>query len=86
MTDSGYQGIQKIYENSEIPQKQIKKNLLSKKIRGRIEDDLKTERQTKTSSASSNVLKSSRIHTEIDENFGLRFNLISGFYNWELAL
>ncbi|KJV75271.1 hypothetical protein OTSTA716_1091 [Orientia tsutsugamushi str. TA716] len=57
ITDTGYQGIQKIHNNSELPKKN-KKNPLTK-------NDKKN-----------NLNRCKR--------FGLRFNLISGIYNFEL--
>ena len=85
ITDTGYQGIQKIHNNSELPKKKSAKNPLSK-------DDKKNNREL----ASQRVLNENVIGTlkrfkiiadryrNRRKRFGLRFNLIAGIYNREL--
>lgn len=83
--DTGYQGIDKIIKNSETPNKKTKNKELTK--------DQKKENQELSSKRIlvENVigsLKRFRILSERYRNrrkrFGLRFNLISGIYNFEL--
>lgn len=85
LADTGYQGINKIIKNSEIPNKKPKKKELTK--------DQKKENKELSSKRIlvENVigsLKRFRILSERYRNrrkrFGLRFNLISGIYNFEL--
>jgi len=85
ITDTGYQGIQKLHINSEVPKKRSKKFPLMKEDR---------DRNRKISSARMPVenvigsIKKFRIVSETYRNrrkrFSLRFNLISGIYNFEL--
>ncbi|BAG41425.1 DDE superendonuclease family protein [Orientia tsutsugamushi str. Kato PP] len=87
ITDSitGYQGIQKIYNNSELLKKKSKKNPLTK-------NDKKNNRSLAGERVvNENVigmLKRFKIIADKYRNrckrFGLRFNLISGIYNFEL--
>ncbi len=85
MTDSGYQGIQKIHNNSELPKKRSKKNPLTK------EDKKNNQRISSERVTNENVigtLKRFKIIADRYRNrrkrFSLRFNLIAGLYNWEL--
>jgi DDE superfamily endonuclease len=86
LVDSGYQGIQKIHANSESPRKRSKNKPLSK-------DDKRYNRKiAKERVLNENVigmLKRFKIIADRYRNrrkrFGLRFNLISGIYNFELA-
>ncbi|SPR06220.1 IS5 family transposase ISOt6 [Orientia tsutsugamushi] len=68
IADTGYQGIQKIHNNSELPKKKSKKNPVTKNVIG--------------------ILKRFKIIADKYRNrrkrLGLRFNLISGIYNFEL--
>ncbi|WP_109234880.1 IS5 family transposase [Orientia tsutsugamushi] len=85
ITDTGYQGIQKIHNNSELPKKKSKKNPLTK-------NDKKNNRRLAAARVvNENVigmLKRFKIIADKYRNrrkrFGLRFNLISGIYNFEL--
>ena len=85
ITDTGYQGIQKIHNNSELPKKRSKKKPLTK-------DDKKNNRRLARDRAlNENVigmLKRFKIIADKYQNrrkrFGLRFNLIAGIYNLEL--
>lgn len=83
--DTGYQGIQKIHENSSIPKKRSKKNPLTK------DDKNHNKEVSQERIVVENVLgmlKRFRILSDRYRNrrrrFGLRFNLISGLYNYEL--
>ncbi|KJV53409.1 transposase DDE domain protein [Orientia tsutsugamushi str. Gilliam] len=84
ITDTGYQGIQKIHNNSELPKKS-KKNPLTKN------DKKNNRRLAGERVVNENVigmLKRFKIIADKYRNrrkrFGLRFNLISGIYNFEL--
>ncbi len=85
VTDSGYQGLKKIHNNSEIPKKRSKKNPLTP-------EDKKANRQLSSLRVlNENVigmLKRFKIIADKYRNrrkrFGLRFNLIAGIYNYEL--
>jgi len=85
LTDTGYQGIQKIHSNSESPKKKTKKQSLTK------EDKQNNKALASERILNENVigsLKKFRIITDRYRNrrkrFGLRFNLISGIYNLEV--
>lgn len=82
--DSGYQGIKKIHNNSEIPKKRYKKRPLSK------EDKADNRRISSERVIAENVfafIKKFKIISSKYRNrrkrFGLRFNLICAFYNLE---
>jgi hypothetical protein len=82
--DSGFQGIQKIHANSELPKKRSKKNPLSK------EDKQRNKGISSDRVIVENVfahLKKFRIISQKYRNrrkrFGLRFNLICGIFNYE---
>jgi hypothetical protein len=85
-TDTGYQGIKKIHENSELPKKKTKKNPLSKEDR-KNNRKLSSDRVLDENVIS--MLKRFRIISDRYRNrrkrFGLRFNLIAGIYNMELG-
>ncbi|TRU69139.1 MAG: IS5 family transposase [Microcystis viridis Mv_BB_P_19951000_S69] len=83
--DQGYQGIQKIHQNSQIPHKKKKKEKLSK-------EQKKANRQL-----SQRRIVIEHIHRRLKifrilssryrnrrRRFGLRLNLIAGIYNYEL--
>jgi hypothetical protein len=85
VTDSGYQGIKKIHANSELPKKKTKKDPLSK------EDKKKNRELSSERVLNENVigmLKRFKIIADRYRNrrkrFTLRFNLITGIYNWEI--
>ena len=85
--DSGYQGLQKIHANTELPKKKTKNHPLTK------EDKQNNKRLSSSRVLNENVigmLKRFKIIADKYRNrrrrFGLRFNLISGIYNWELGL
>lgn len=85
VTDSGYQGLQKIHGNTELPKKKTKKQKLSK-------SDKKANRllaiKRVFNEQVNGVVKVFRIISEKYRNrrkrFGLRFNLIAGIYNFEV--
>lgn len=85
--DSGYQGLQKIHKNTELPKKKTKKNPLSD------EDKKKNSNLASKRVLNENVIgviKRFRIVAEKYRNrrkrFSLRFNLIAGIYNFELKI
>jgi hypothetical protein len=84
-TDTGYQGMHKLHRNSELPKKKTKKNPLTK------EDKKKNRELSSERVLNENVIgmvKRFKIIADRYRNrrkrFGLRFNLISGIYNFEL--
>lgn len=84
LTDTGYQGIQKLHPNSELPKKKTKKNPLTK------EDKKKNRELSSERVLNENVigmLKRFKIIADRYRNrrkrFRLRFNLIAGIYNYE---
>lgn len=85
ITDTGYQGIQKIHNKSELPKKRSKKNPLTK------EDKNKNKKLASERVVNENVigmLKRFKIISDKYRNrrkkFRLRFNLIAALYNWEI--
>jgi len=85
LTDTGYQGIQKIHANSELPKKKTKKNPLTK------ENKKNNKKLSSERVLNENVIgkiKHFKIIADRYRNrrkrFALRFNLISGIYNLEL--
>ena len=86
LTDTGYQGLQKIHSNSQLPKKKNKKRPLTK------EDKQSNRKLSSLRVLNENVigiLKRFKIIEDKYRNrrkrFGLRFNLIAGIYNYELA-
>lgn len=86
ITDTGYQGIQKLHGKSELPKKKSKRNPLTK------EDKKKNQELSSERVVNENVIgmvKRFKIIADKYRNrrkrFGLRFNLIAGIYNLELA-
>ena len=84
-TDTGYQGLKKLHTNSVLPKKKTKNNPLSK------EDKQNNQQIASERVLNENVigmLKRFKIIADRYRNrrkrFGLRFNLISGIYNFEL--
>jgi len=85
VTDTGYQGIQRLHGNSELPRKKTKKKPLTK------EDKKKNQELASKRVVNENVigmLKRFKIIADKYRNrrkrFALRFNLIAGIYNLEL--
>lgn len=86
ITDSGYQGLQKLHLKTEMPKKKSKKVPLTK------EDKKKNQRLSRERVVNENVigvLKRFKIIADRYRNrrkrFALRFNLIAGIYNLELG-
>jgi len=86
LVDSGFQGIQKIHAKSRLPKKNSKKNPLTKDDK-KINKELSSQRIIVENVLA--TLKRFRVIAERYRNrrsrFTLRFNLIAGFYNFELA-
>ena len=86
VTDTGYQGLQKIHAKTQMPKKRSKKNPLTKEDR-RNNQQLSRERVLNENVIGS--LKRFKILSDRYRNrrkrFTLRFNLIAGIYNLELA-
>ena len=87
LADKGYQGVLKLHPNSQTPKKKPKKATLDKADRRHN----RTLAQRRVIAEHVNgPLKVWRILSERYRNrrkrFGLRFNLIAGVYNYELAL
>jgi hypothetical protein len=83
--DSGFQGLQAIHTNTELPQKRCKKAPLTKAEK-RKNRELSSSRITVE-----NVIRSIKIFRIVSEKyrnrrkrFGLRMNLIAGIYNFEI--
>ena len=85
LTDTGYQGIQKIQLKAELPKKKSKKEPLTK-------DDKKNNRELSSEPVLNEnvigIVKRFKIIADRYRNrrkrFGLRFNLIAGIYNFEI--
>ncbi len=87
LADSGYQGLEKLHNNSLIPIKRTKKRPLTKAE--------KAYNRTISSARALNenvigMIKRFKIISDRYRNrrkrFGLRFNLIAGIYNYELTV
>lgn len=85
LTDTGYQGLNKIHANTQMPKKKSKKYSLTK------EDKRRNKKLSSERAFNENVigmLKRFKIIADKYRNrrkrFGLRFNLIAGIYNYEL--
>lgn len=82
--DSGYQGIQKLHSNSEIPKKRSKKNPLTKEDKKR-NREISSERVIVENVFA--YVKKFKIVSQRYRNrrkrFGLRFNLICAIFNYE---
>lgn len=85
ITDTGYQGLQKIHSNTNMPKRRNKKNPLTK------QDKKNNQFLAKERVINENVIgmiKRFKIIAERYRNrrkrFCLRFNLVAGIYNWEL--
>ena len=85
LTDSGYQGLQKLHHKTEIPKKRSKKNPLTEEDKKR-NQSLSSERVLNENVIG--MLKRFKIIADRYRNrrrrFALRFNLIAGIYNLEL--
>lgn len=87
ITDTGYQGIARIHQKSELPKKRSKKNPLTKEDK---ENNRKLSSQRALNENVIGMLKRFKIIADKYRNrrkrFGLRFNLIAGMYNYEIAV
>lgn len=82
--DSGYQGLQKVHSNTDLPKKNTKKSPLTR------EEKLKNKEQAKKRVVVEHVIghikKFKILNTKYRnrrKRFALRFNLICGIYNYE---
>ena len=85
LTDTGYTGIKRYHENSELPIKRTKKNHLTK------EDKIYNQKVSSERVLNENVIGCIKKFSIVSDRyrnrrkrFGLRFNLIAGIYNFEL--
>ena len=83
--DTGYQGIQKKHNNTEIPKKRSKKNPLTK------EEKIRNRQISSSRVLVENVIRSLKIFRILAEKYrnrrkkhSLRLNLIAGIYNFQL--
>jgi hypothetical protein len=87
LVDKGYQGIQKIHANSQVPKKKPKKGELTSSDKKRNKE---LARNRVIGEHINRRLKIFKILADRYRNrrrrFGLRFNLIAGLYNYELRL
>lgn len=85
VTDSGYQGLQKLHLKTQMPKKRSKKNPLTKEDK---QSNQTLSRERVVNENVIGVLKRFKIIADRYRNrrkrFALRFNLIAGIYNWEL--
>jgi hypothetical protein len=85
LTDSGYQGLQKLHSKTFMPKKRSKKNPLTKQDKA-LNRQLSSDRVLNENVIG--MLKRFKIIADRYRNrrkrFGLRFNLIAGIYNMEL--
>lgn len=83
-TDTGYQGIQHIHANTELPKKKSKKQPLSEEDK---RNNRRISRERVVNEHVIGALKRFKIIADKYRNrrkrFGLRFNLIAGIYNLE---
>ena len=86
ITDTGYQGIQKLHSKSDLPKKKTKKNSLTKK------DKQKNQGLASSRVVNENVIgmiKRFKIISDKYRNrrkrFGLRFNITASLYNMGLV-
>ena len=87
LADKGYQGIQKLHKNSEIPYKKSKKKPLTKEQKQH-NSQLNSRRVSVE-----HVIRRLKIFKILNfpyrnrrKRFGLRINLIAGIYNYELNI
>ena len=86
LTDTGYQGLSKIHVNSRLPKKRTKKHPLTPWDK---KENKSLSSQRVINENVIGMLKRFKIIADKYRNrrkrFGLRFNLIAGIYNYELA-
>lgn len=80
-TDSGYQGIQKLHENTELPIKRSKNHPLSKENRKKNRKLAKERVYIEHRNAQLKVFKLLKNHYRSHSRFGLRATLIATFVN-----
>lgn len=87
LTDTGYQGLQKIHTKTDMPKKKSKKNPLT------LEDKKRNHELSSKRALNEHIIgriKRFKIVADKYRNrrkrFGLRFNLISAICNFELAI
>jgi IS5 family transposase len=87
LVDKGYQGIQKLHVNSQVPKKKPRNGKLSYADKKR---NRELSRKRVVGEHINRKLKIFKILADRYRNrrkrFGLRFNLIAGLYNYELRL
>ena len=87
LVDKGYQGIQKLHYNSQVPRKKPRKGELTDLDKKR---NRELAKKRVVSEHINRRLKIFKILADRYRNrrkrFGLRFNLIAGLYNYELRL
>lgn len=85
ITDTGYQGIQKIHASVILAKKKTKKNLVTKESK---QNNKRIASERVLNENVIGMLKRFRILSDKYRNrrkrFGLRYNLIAGLYNYEL--
>ena len=85
-TDSGYQGIHKIHNNSQTPHKSSKNKKLTKEQK---QQNKKLAKDRVLNEHVIGKLKRFKIIADRYRNrrkrFGLRFNIIAGIYNYEFS-
>jgi hypothetical protein len=83
-TDTGYQGLQHIHTNTELPKKKSKKHPLTQEDK---RNNRRISRERVVNEHVIGALKRFKIIADKYRNrrkrFGLRFNLIAGIYNLE---
>jgi hypothetical protein len=87
LVDKGYQGIQKLHANSQVPKKKPRKGALNSSEK---KENRELARIRVIGEHINRKLKIFKILADRYRNrrkrFGLRFNLIAGLYNYELRL
>ncbi len=87
LVDKGYQGIQKLHSNSQVPRKKPRKGELTDLDKKK---NRELARKRVVGEHINRRLKIFKILADRYRNrrkrFGLRFNLIAGLYNYELRL
>lgn len=85
MTDTGFLGLKKIHDNTEMPKKKSKHHPLTKEEKAQ---NKKLSKERVTNEHVIGLIKRFKIVSDRYRNrrkrFCLRFNLISGIYNFEL--
>ena len=87
ITDSGYQGLQKLHVNTELPKKRTKLHPLTKEDK---QNNRKTAQNRVSNEHVIGDLKKFKVIAERYRNrrkrFSKRFNIIAGIYNFELTV